>query len=248
MVSHDLVVENLTKSFPGRGEILKNISLKVPQGQAVAIVGGNGCGKSTLLRCCLRLVEPDSGKISLLEEDVRSLSRKKLRRLRAKVGFVFQKHNLVGRLSVLSNVIHGGLGKQNSPLLWRQYAAPGAIRLEAMNCLERVGLAHLAESPACQLSGGESQRVAIARALMQRPKVVIADEPTASLDPKIGEEVMGLLFDLTRRDGLTLMHVSHNLEQSCSYSDRIIGLKNHMIKLDAATKTVCQKDLEQIYA
>lgn len=248
MMNHDLVVENLSKSFPGRGNVLNSVSLKVPQGQAVAIVGGNGSGKSTLLRCCLRLIEPDSGKISLLNEDVFHLSHKKLRKLRAKVGFVFQRHNLVGRLSVLTNVVHGGLAHQNSPLLWRQYAAPEEIRQEAMHCLDRVGLAHLAASLACQLSGGESQRVAIARALMQKPKVVIADEPTASLDPKVGEEVMELLFALTRRDGLTLMHVSHNLEQSCTYSDRIIGLRNQALELDMEAKEICLQELEQIYA
>lgn len=248
MANHDLIVENLSKSFPGRGTILKNVSLNVPQGQALAIVGGNGSGKSTLLRCCLRLVEPDSGKILLLDQNVCCLTRKKLRKLRARVGFIFQKHNLVGRLSVLTNVIHGGLANRNSPLLWRQCAAPNEIRLEAMNCLERVGLAHLADSLACQLSGGESQRVAIARVLMQQPQVVIADEPTASLDPKVGDEIMDLLFNLTRGDGLTLVHVSHNLEQSCRYSDRIVGLRNHMVELDSAATEACPHELGKIYA
>lgn len=248
MSNKDLIIDQVSKSFPGRGSILDNVSLRIPHGQAVALIGGNGCGKSTLLRCCLRLVEPDSGNISLLEENVRGLSRKRLRKLRSKVGFVFQKHNLVGRLSVLTNVIHGALANEKSPLLWRQYSAPKEVRQEAMNCLERVGLMHLAKSCANQLSGGESQRVAIARVLMQRPQIVMADEPTASLDPKVGTEVMDLLYNLTRKDGLTLLHVSHNLDQARRYSDRIVGLKNRTVFLDSLSAEASQGELERIYA
>ena len=248
MSNKDLIIDHVSKNFPGRGSILDNVSLRVPHGQAVALIGGNGCGKSTLLRCCLRLVEPDSGNISFLEENVRNLSRKKLRKLRSKVGFVFQKHNLVGRLSVLTNVIHGALANEKSPFLWRHYSAPKEVRQEAMNCLERVGLMHLAKSCASQLSGGESQRVAIARVLMQRPQIVMADEPTASLDPKVGTEVMDLLYNLTRKDGLTLLHVSHNLDHACRYSDRIVGLKNRSVFLDSLSTDASQSELERIYA
>ena len=184
-VRDQLHVASLCKSYNGRGMVLRDVSFRVSQGEVVALIGGNGSGKSTLLRSCLRLIEPDKGKVVFLGETVTTLNKGQLRRLRARIGLVFQKHNLVPRLSVLTTVIHGAIAREGALRTLRHSIAPQRLRDEAMACLKKVGLPHLAASRADQLSGGESQRVAIARALMQRPDFMIADEPVASLDPKV---------------------------------------------------------------
>lgn len=155
-----------------------------------------------------------------------------LKRFRARVGVVFQKHNLVSRLSALSNVVHGVQSRRSGPRTWAQALAPAEIRDEAMECLAAVGLADKAMQRADSLSGGQSQRVAIARMLMQRPQIVLADEPDASLDPRAGREVMELLFRLTRDKGLTLIFVSHHMAHARRFSDRIVGLGNGGVALD----------------
>lgn len=242
-----LDVSSLKKAFQGRGNILDDISLNVRCGEAVALIGGNGSGKSTLIRCCMRLIEPDSGDIVFLQENVSRLNGKQLRRLRSRVGMVFQKHNLVPRLTVLSNVIHGAIGREGGVRTLRHNIAPKRLRDEAIVCLEKVGLAHLAGYRADMLSGGESQRVAIARALMQRPDFIIADEPVASLDPKAGKEVMELFYQLNKEENLTLLYVSHDLEHALKYSDRLIGLKKGQILLEGRSSSFTQGDLHEVY-
>lgn len=242
-----LSVTSLNKTYKGRGHVLSDISLKVRCGEAVALIGGNGSGKSTLLRCCMRLIEPDNGEIIFLRENVSRLNRKQLRHLRSRVGLVFQKHNLVPRLSVLTNVIHGAVWREGGIRTARHYIAPEKLRREAMLCLEKVGLPHLASSRADCLSGGESQRVAIARALMQRPDFIIADEPVASLDPKVGREVMELFINLNRNEKLTLLYVSHELDHAIEYSDRLIGLNKGKIVLEGGSKGFSKGDLNEIY-
>lgn len=242
-----LDVVSLSKSFSGRGKILKDISFQVSKGDSVALIGGNGSGKSTLLRCCLRLIEPDQGIISFLQEDITTLSEAKLRKLRSKVGLVFQRHNLVPRLSVLTNVIHGAIGRTLSIRVWRQATAPKILREEAIHCLEKVGLAHLAGSRADRLSGGESQRVAIARALMQKPDFMMADEPVASLDPKVGKEIMELFIELIHKENLTLVYVSHDLDHALHYSNQLLGLKKGRLALSGETSDFSKRDLHEIY-
>jgi phosphonate transport system ATP-binding protein len=243
----DLDITGLTKSFDGHRPILNNVSLRVPQGRSVALIGANGAGKSTLLRCCLRLIEPDQGTINLLGRDVRQLRRRQLRDLRAEVGFVFQRHNLVAQLSVLTNVLHGAQACHRGPQVWYQSLAPHRLREEAMHCLELVGLADFAVRRADRLSGGQSQRVAIARTLMQRPRLMFADEPVASLDPSAGEEVMGLFADLIRRQRLTLVFTSHHIDHALRYGDRVVALRQGSIALDAPVGTLDAQSLRQIY-
>jgi phosphonate transport system ATP-binding protein len=243
----DLEIDGLCKSFDRTRPILRDVSLRVPQGQSLALVGANGTGKSTLLRCCLRLIEPDTGSIRLLGHDVRSLRRGALRRLRAEVGFVFQRHNLVAQLSVLSNVIHGAQARHAGPRVWYQALAPRALREEAMQCLEQVGLADFAVRRADRLSGGQSQRVAIARTLMQRPRLMFADEPVASLDPKTGEEVMELFADLIRRQGLSLIFTSHHIDHALRFGDRVVALRQGAVVLDRAAEALDAPTLRQIY-
>jgi len=247
--AQDVAVTGLGKRF-GTTTVLDGVAFSVPAGQAVALIGANGAGKSTLLRCCLRLIEPDAGSIQLLGRDVRALNGAALRALRGEVGFVFQRHNLVGRLSALSNVLHGAMGRSARPgfgRAWFQSLAPAALRDEAMGCLERVGLAAIADRRADRLSGGQSQRVAIARALMQQPRLMFADEPVASLDPAAGEEVMALFLDLIRRQGLTLLFTSHDLAHAVAFADRVIALRAGRIVLDAPAATLDVAQLRALY-
>lgn len=226
-----VAIEGLTKSFGGR-TIIRNLDLSVPAGESLALIGANGTGKSTLLRMIVRLAEADAGRISVLGETVGELRGAALKRFRARVGVVFQKHNLIARLSALSNVVHGVQSRRSGPRTWAQALAPAEVREEAMACLDAVGLADKALQRADSLSGGRSQRVAIARMLMQRPELVLADEPDASLDPRSGREVMELLFRLTRDKGLSLVFVSHHMAHALRFSDRIVGLSQGGIALD----------------
>jgi phosphonate transport system ATP-binding protein len=244
----DLEVRGLVKRFGAQAPILDGVDLRVPHGQALALLGSNGAGKSTLLRCCLRLIEPDQGEIRVLGQDVRRLSRRGLRALRSRVGFVFQRHNLVARLSALSNVLHGAQSRRCGPRAWFQGLAPRALREEAMHCLELVGLPHMAAQRADRLSGGQSQRVAIARMLMQRPEFVIADEPVASLDPAAGQEVMQLLVRLLRERDLTLLFISHDLRHAVEFADRVIGLRAGRIEVDGLAAEQDPRRLAEIYA
>jgi phosphonate transport system ATP-binding protein len=240
-------VYGLGKTFRPTGRVLDGVALAVDQGERLALIGPNGAGKSTLLRCLVRLVEPDQGEIRLLGEPVRALGRPALRRLRSRIGFVFQRHNLVPRLSVLSNVIHGAHARLGLRA-WTHRFAPREVRAEAMACLDRVGLAHLASRRADMLSGGQSQRVAIARALMQRPTLLIADEPAASLDPAAGEAVMALFADLVRHDGLTLVFTTHSLRHAIDFADRIVGLQGGRVVLDRSADATTEPELERVFA
>jgi len=243
----DLAVRGLRKGYDGGTPVLAGIDLVVPRGQSVALIGANGAGKSTLLRCCMHLIQPDAGVVNLLGLDVGQLSPKALRHLRAKVGFVFQKHNLVPRLSVLSNVLHGAIARSSFARSWRQSWASGALREEALSCLARVGLAHLAGQRVDKLSGGQSQRVAIARALMQGPCMMVADEPVASLDPSSGEEVMRLFSTLVREEGLTMLFTSHDLSHAIKYADRVIALRHGVVALDALSDSLNVETLRALY-
>ncbi|WP_303980015.1 ATP-binding cassette domain-containing protein [Dongia mobilis] len=246
-VAIELDISNLRKSYQATTTILDGVSLAVPGGQSVALIGSNGAGKSTLLRCCLRLIEPNGGSIHLLGEDVRALDHGALRRLRAQIGFVFQRHNLVGQLSVLSNVLHGAQARISGPRGWFHCMAPSALRDEAMHCLDLVGLADFAGRRADQLSGGQSQRVAIARTLMQRPRLMFADEPVASLDPSAGEEVMELFAELIRQQGLTLVFTSHHINHALRFADRVVALRGGRIDIDAMSASLDARDLRGVY-
>lgn len=245
-----LAVTGLCKSYSAQGletPVLNNVTFAVQPGEAVAIVGANGSGKSTALRCSLRLIEPSAGEVRLDGRPITGLKGAELRKARAKVGFVFQKHNLSTRLSVLSNVMHGALARGLGMRAWLHSFAPAEEREKALACLDLVGLADLAGRRADRLSGGQSQRVAVARALMQEPSMLFADEPAASLDPKAGADVMNLFTDLQEKTGLTLVFVSHNLEHALDHADRLIGLKAGDVVLDRPTKGVAREDLSWLY-
>lgn len=232
-----VMLQGFSKSF-GERCLLESVNLTVAPGSSVALIGANGTGKSTLLKCLIRLVEPTAGSIRFMGEDVTHLKGPRLRRFRSRVGMVWQKHNLVPRLSALTNVVHGVQSRTSGPTTWLHALAPQAVRQEAMDCLEKVGLADRALQRVDSLSGGQSQRVAIARMLMQKPEVILADEPDASLDPKSGEDIMALLSNLARQDRLTLIVVSHRIEHTLRFADRIIGLADRGIALDTPASQV----------
>ncbi len=241
-----LAVSGLVKSF-GPNDVLRGIDFTVAPGIATALIGANGSGKSTAMKCLIRLIEPGGGQIALLGQDVVTLPARALRRLRSQVGMVWQKHNLVPRLSALTNVVHGVQSRQSGPRTWFQSLAPAATRDEALACLHRVGLADKALQRVDSLSGGQQQRVAIARMLMQRPSIILADEPDASLDPQTGEEVMRILSNLARQDGLTLVFISHRMEHTLAFSDHILGLQGGRIVMDRPTARTDAAQLRRFF-
>ena len=242
----DIRADGVSKSF-GATQIFEDVSFGLSQSEATAIVGANGTGKSTLLRAMMGLIPLDRGEVTVLGTHVRKASSAELRSMRAQIGLVSQKHNLVPRLSVLSNVVQGLLGQRGGMRHWSQSFAPAASRNAAMTALEKVGLANLAQRRADRLSGGQSQRVAIARALVGRPKILIADEPTASLDPSAGADVMDLFFRLAKEDGVTVVFISHNIAHALRYGDRVLGLADGRLALDARADTLGEADLRGLY-
>ncbi len=241
-----IAISGLSKSFTPGKPVLSSISLTIAPGSIVALIGANGAGKSTLLRCIPRLIEPDVGDLRVLGHDVMG-TRRELRNLRTRIGFVFQKHNLVGRLSALTNVVHGAQARNLGARAWLQSLAPRAVREEALDCLNRVGLAAMAGQRADQLSGGQSQRVAIARALMQQPEIVLADEPAASLDPQAGDEVMQLFASLMREEAKTVVFTSHNLSHAMAFADRVIAIGGGRIVLDSPSSSLKESELRGLY-
>ena len=242
----DIAAENVTKRF-GETAVFEDVSFRLARSEAVAIVGANGTGKSTLLRCVMGLIPVTSGNVSVLNQRVTDASEPQMRAIRSRMGLVSQKHNLVPRLSVLSNVIQGLLGQQPGIRHWTHTLAPATSREAAMDALEKVGLAQLALRRADRLSGGQSQRVAIARAIVGQPEVLIADEPCASLDPAAGEEVMELFFDLARAQRVTVVFISHHIEHALKYGDRVLGLADGGLKLDATAASLSPSDLRGLY-
>lgn len=240
-------VAGVTKSF-GNRVVLSGISAEFAQSASVALIGANGAGKSTLIKAMVRLIEPDSGSVTVLGEDISRLSSSDLRRVRRRIGIVWQRHNLVPRVSALTNVLHGMQARLSGPRTWCQAIASTRDRAEAMGCLEAVGLADLASQRADQLSGGQSQRVALARVLMQKPSIILADEPDASLDPEAGDAVMRLLAGLARSQKLTLIFVSHRLQHALEHAGRIIGLAEGRVLLDVPAAGADAGELRRFFS
>jgi len=226
-------VRNLRKEFVGGGVVaLDDVSFSVPEGQLLVIIGLSGSGKSTLLRHLNGLHQPTNGSVEVLGTDVVEASGKELRNLRRDVGFVFQQFNIVGRLSCVENVLTGSLGTLRGPRLSaRMY--PKRLRREAIEQLARVGLADRAWQRTDTLSGGQQQRVAIARTLMQRPRIVLADEPVASLDPEISGQVMDVLFRCCVEDNITVLCSLHQVDLAIDWAHRLLGLRDGKVVLDS---------------
>lgn len=234
-------VDQLTKTFDnGRVTALDRVSFSVPEGQLTVIIGLSGSGKSTLLRHLNGMHQPTSGSVSVLGSDVAGLGGKDLRALRREIGFVFQSFNIVGRVSCLENVLSGALGRLRGPR-YGVLSYSKALRREALEQLDRVGLGDRAFQRTDTLSGGQQQRVAIARTLMQKPTIVLADEPVASLDPEISGQVMDVLFRSCVEDNITVLCSLHQVDLALGWANRLIGLRDGVIVLD----TPVDSDLDQ---
>lgn len=243
-----LSVRDLRVRYSAKGpEILKGIDFDVQSDDFLAMIGPSGAGKSTLIRCVNRLVEPTSGKITLLDQDVCALNARQLRELRRNVGMIFQEFNLINRMSVMDNVLSGRLGYTgNIRSLFRHF--PKKDIDQALYYLDRVGLSDHINKRADELSGGQRQRVGIARALMQQPKLLLLDEPTSALDPKISREVMALIRGIAKELGVPALCNIHDVQLAKEFCNRIIGLQDGIKKFDGETSTLRDADLEDIYA
>ncbi len=226
---------------------LSGVDLRVPEGETVALIGTNGAGKSTLLRCLVRLIEPAEGDITIGGTEVTGASRRKLREIRQDVGFVFQRFHLIPRLTAFHNVVHGAMGRHGSRCAW-PLTAPTGVRRQAMECLDRVGLAEYSGRRVDTLSGGQQQRVAIARMLMQRPRVILADEPVASLDPASAKSVMDLMGSIAAESGVTVVVALHQIDLALRYADRVVGLRKGVVEFDRAARDCDAAQLDSIYA
>jgi phosphonate transport system ATP-binding protein len=239
-------VTGLRVVLPPATVALDAVDLSVRAGEFVVILGSSGAGKTTFLRALNRLVEPTHGTVRINGRAVTGAPPAELRAVRRQVGMIFQQFNLVRRLSVLDNVLTGRLGYV-APLAGVVGRFPEADRRLARECLSQVGLAHLAERRADTLSGGEQQRVAIARALAQSPAVVLADEPTASLDPALTDSIMGALRRINVDRGLTLVVSQHQLATAIEYATRIVGFRAGRVVFDGRPVDVTPSAVAQIY-
>jgi len=239
-------IKNLHKIYTGGTHALKGIDLNVEEGEFCILLGLSGSGKTTLLRCLNRLIEPTSGEIHFDGEDVIAAEGQKLRLIRRKIGMIFQQFNLIKNLSSLTNVLTGKLGYSSlmHSLILSKNKKNVTIALEN---LQRVGLKDFAGNRVKNLSGGEQQRVAIARALMQNPKVILADEPIASLDPATADSVMQYLGELNKKDKITIICSLHFLSLARRYGTRVVGLKDGEIVFDGTPKEIDKKRFKEIY-
>ncbi len=242
-----LQVQNLKARYAQTGDdILKGISFNVVEGDFYAIIGPSGAGKSTLIRCINRLVEPSEGSVSLFGQELTTLSARELRKTRRHIGMIFQEFNLVNRMSVMDNVLSGRLGYVGTTRsLFKLF--PRSDIQRALELLDRVGLIDHIDKRADQLSGGQRQRVGIARALMQDPQLLLLDEPTASLDPKISRDVMQLIRDTARDLGIPVLCNIHDVALAKEFCNRILGLQSGRMMFDGKTADLADSDLERIY-
>ena len=240
-----LKIQNLSKTYPNGTQALKDVSFDVKDGEFLVVIGLSGSGKSTLLRCINRLIDPTTGKIFMDDTDVTAAQPTELRSIRRKIGMVFQQFNLVKRSSVITNVLSGRLGYVN-PWLSLIGFWPEEERQRALKSLDRVGIADKAYNRADALSGGQQQRVGIARALMQEPKLILADEPVASLDPVLSHSILQYLEQLNK-EGITVICSLHFLDLVHRYATRVIALKDGVKVFEGSAKEIDRAKFKEIY-
>jgi phosphonate transport system ATP-binding protein len=241
-----LQIKNLSKVYDGGVQALTDVSFEVPKGQFLAVIGLSGSGKSTLLRCINRLIEPTSGQVLWNGIDVTAASPEELRRIRRKIGMVFQNFNLVHRSKVVTNVLAGRLG-YNSPAWSLINHFSHEDKENARKQLARVGIEDKGESRADELSGGQQQRVGIARAMMQDPEIILADEPVASLDPVLAHSIMKYLEQINKEDGVTVLCSLHFLDLVHKYADRVVALNEGRLVFEGQPAEINDKKFKEIY-
>ncbi len=241
-----LEVKDLAKRYPTGDHALRGVSLTIDGSDAVFIIGPSGAGKSTLLRCINRLVEPDAGSVRLDGLEITTLTGSELRAARRKMAMIFQEFNLVERLTVMENVLSGRLGYVSTWQAWRRRFPPDDVET-AFRTLQRVGLEGFENKRADALSGGQRQRVGIARALVQRPKILLVDEPTSSLDPRTSDAVMRLIVELAAEAGIPALVNIHDVPLARAFAKRIVGLRNGVVVYDGTASELTPAALERVY-
>ena len=241
-----LSVTDLQKTYDSGDEALKGVSLDVTGNETVAMIGPSGAGKSTFIRCVNRLTEPTSGSVKLDDLEITDLSGKELRAARRDMGMIFQEYNLIERLTVMENVLSGRLGYVSTWDAFRRKFAGDDIE-RAYEVLERVGLEGHENNRADELSGGQRQRVGIARAILQRPKILLVDEPTSSLDPETSRAVMDLLTEIADDDDIPVLINIHEVDLATEYADRIVGLRDGQTVFEGEPSDLDETAKGQIY-
>jgi phosphonate transport system ATP-binding protein len=241
-----LEVNHLSKQFGSDMKALSDVNFSVNEGEFVSIIGPSGAGKSTLLRCINRMIGATSGEITFDNMNVMNLKKKDLKKVRTKIGMIFQHYNLVNRLSVIENTLHGNLGKKST--------LAGVLGLysqeekeQAVNILHVLGLNEHIYKRADQLSGGQKQRVGIARALIQQPRMLLCDEPIASLDPNSAKIIMDHLRNISTTMGITVLVNLHQVDVALKYSDKIIGINHGQVVYNGSPKEITKEDIQRIY-
>ncbi len=240
-----LRIQNVSKTYPNGTQALKDVSFNVKDGEFMVVIGLSGSGKSTLLRCINRLIDPTEGKILWDDVDVTAARPAELRQIRRKIGMVFQQFNLVKRSSVMTNVLSGRLGYANP---WMSLIGLWSAdeKQRALEALGRVGIADKAGERADALSGGQQQRVGIARALMQDPKLILADEPVASLDPVLSHSILQYLEQLNK-EGITVICSLHFLDLVHRYATRVVALKDGVKVFEGSAQEIDRAKFKEIY-
>lgn len=241
-----LSIQNLKKRYNGGTIALDGINLEVKTAEFIAVIGPSGAGKSTLLRCINRLIEPSEGSISFQGQRIDQMKAKELRQARSHIGMIFQHYNLVNRLSVLENVLHGRLGYMSSWAgVFNRYSE--ADKQDAIALLQKVGLDKEVYKRADELSGGQKQRVGVCRALAQKPKLILADEPIASLDPRSSAVVMDAIHRNCTEQGIACLVNLHQVETAKQYASRIVGIKGGKVVFDGPPQALTDYHTSLIY-
>ena len=241
-----LEFKNVSKIYDNDTRALDDVSFTVEEGEFVSIIGPSGAGKSTLLRCINRLIDASQGAIILDGQDITHVKGKELRKVRTRTGMIFQHYNLVDRLSVIENVLHGTLGKK-STLSGMAGHYTEQEKETAFEILKELGLGDQVYKRCDELSGGQKQRVGIARAIMQQPKLILCDEPIASLDPKASKVIMDQLKEINESKKITCIVNLHQVDVAMKYSERIIGVSGGKIVYDGSPENLNQDMIHRIY-
>lgn len=241
-----LRIDHLSKTYPSGEQALDEVSFSIDGNDIVALIGPSGAGKTTLVRCINRLTEPTAGEIWLNDRELTGLNKRELKKARRDIGMVFQEYSLVERLTVMENVLSGRLGYTST---WRAFRRKfhGDDIERAYELLDRVGLDGHENDRADELSGGQRQRVGIARAIIQEPDILLADEPTSSLDPETSHAVMDLLTEIARDQHIPVLINIHEVPLAIEYADRIIGMHDGEIVFEGPPEELTESEQDRIY-